>query len=160
FERRPSPPPELRLRRLCTRPTHASHGQPRCRRIRRRSGSPRSVARPSWRPRHRGFADSTRSRGSPRAAARRPPTAPRRLRGTSSPSYWRSPRRAASSHTSSGGRPLVSLTVMRYYLTTPIYYVNASPHIGHAYTTIAADALVRHHKQRGDETFFLTGTDE
>ncbi len=49
---------------------------------------------------------------------------------------------------------------MRYYLTTPIYYVNSSPHIGHAYTTIAADALVRHHKQRGEETFFLTGTDE
>src|SRR4029079_7286372 len=49
---------------------------------------------------------------------------------------------------------------MRYYLTTPIYYVNASPHIGHAYTTIAADVLVRHHRQRGDETFFLTGTDE
>lgn len=49
---------------------------------------------------------------------------------------------------------------MRYYLTTPIYYVNASPHIGHAYTTIAADTLVRHHRQRGDETFFLTGSDE
>jgi methionyl-tRNA synthetase len=55
---------------------------------------------------------------------------------------------------------LVSLKAMRYYLTTPIYYVNSSPHIGHAYTTIAADALVRHHRQRGDETFFLTGTDE
>src|SRR5256884_4825093 len=49
---------------------------------------------------------------------------------------------------------------MRFYLTTPIYYVNATPHIGHAYTTIAADVLVRHHQQRGDETFFLTGTDE
>jgi methionyl-tRNA synthetase len=49
---------------------------------------------------------------------------------------------------------------MRYYLTTPIYYVNATPHIGHAYTTIAADVLVRHHRQRGDDTFFLTGTDE
>jgi methionyl-tRNA synthetase len=48
----------------------------------------------------------------------------------------------------------------RYYLTTPIYYVNSTPHIGHAYTTIAADVLVRHHKQRGEETFFLTGTDE
>lgn len=48
----------------------------------------------------------------------------------------------------------------RYYLTTPIYYVNSTPHIGHAYTTIAADILVRHHRQRGDETFFLTGTDE
>ncbi len=49
---------------------------------------------------------------------------------------------------------------MRFYLTTPIYYVNSTPHIGHAYTTIAADILVRHHRQRGDETFFLTGTDE
>ena len=49
---------------------------------------------------------------------------------------------------------------MRFYLTTPIYYINSTPHIGHAYTTIAADILVRHHKQRGDDTFFLTGTDE
>jgi methionyl-tRNA synthetase len=49
---------------------------------------------------------------------------------------------------------------MRFYLTTPIYYVNATPHIGNAYTTIAADVLARHHRQRGDDTFFLTGTDE
>ena len=49
---------------------------------------------------------------------------------------------------------------MRFYLTTPIYYVNSTPHIGHAYTTIAADILARHHRQRGDETFFLTGVDE
>ena len=49
---------------------------------------------------------------------------------------------------------------MRFYLTTPIYYVNSTPHIGHAYTTIGADIIVRHHRQRGDETFFLTGTDE
>lgn len=49
---------------------------------------------------------------------------------------------------------------MSYYLTTPIYYVNSTPHIGHAYTTIAADILVRHHRQRGEETFFLTGVDE
>jgi methionyl-tRNA synthetase len=49
---------------------------------------------------------------------------------------------------------------MRFYLTTPIYYVNSTPHIGHAYTTIAADVLIRHHRQRGEETFFLTGTDE
>ena len=48
----------------------------------------------------------------------------------------------------------------RFYLTTPIYYVNSTPHIGHAYTTIAADIIVRHRRQRGDETFFLTGTDE
>src|SRR5579864_65409 len=49
---------------------------------------------------------------------------------------------------------------MPYYLTTPIYYVNAKPHIGHAYTTCAADILVRHRRQRGEETFFLTGVDE
>jgi methionyl-tRNA synthetase len=49
---------------------------------------------------------------------------------------------------------------MHYYLTTPIYYVNSTPHIGHAYTTCAADILVRHQKQRGAETFFLTGLDE
>jgi methionyl-tRNA synthetase len=49
---------------------------------------------------------------------------------------------------------------MRYYLTTPIYYVNSTPHIGHAYTTCAADILIRHQKQRGAETFFLTGVDE
>jgi methionyl-tRNA synthetase len=49
---------------------------------------------------------------------------------------------------------------MRFYLTTPIYYVNSTPHIGHAYTTLAADIVVRHHRQRGDDTFFLTGTDE
>jgi methionyl-tRNA synthetase len=48
----------------------------------------------------------------------------------------------------------------RFYLTTPIYYVNDTPHIGHAYTTIAADVVVRHRRQRGDETFFLTGVDE
>jgi methionyl-tRNA synthetase len=49
---------------------------------------------------------------------------------------------------------------MSYYLTTPIYYVNSAPHIGHAYTTIAADILVRHQRQRGQDTFFLTGVDE
>ena len=49
---------------------------------------------------------------------------------------------------------------MRFYLTTPIYYVNDRPHIGHAYTTIAADVLTRHHRQRGDRTWLLTGVDE
>jgi methionyl-tRNA synthetase len=47
-----------------------------------------------------------------------------------------------------------------YYVTTPIYYVNAAPHLGHAYTTIAADVMARHHRQRGEDVFFLTGTDE
>lgn len=49
---------------------------------------------------------------------------------------------------------------MTYFLTTPIYYVNAEPHLGHAYTTIAADVLARHMRQRGEDVFFLTGTDE
>jgi methionyl-tRNA synthetase len=49
---------------------------------------------------------------------------------------------------------------MSYYVTTPIYYVNAEPHLGHAYTTIAADVLARHKRQRGEDVFFLTGTDE
>jgi methionyl-tRNA synthetase len=49
---------------------------------------------------------------------------------------------------------------MAYYVTTPIYYVNDTPHIGHAYTTIAADILARHQRQRGQDTFFLTGVDE
>ena len=47
-----------------------------------------------------------------------------------------------------------------YYVTTPIYYVNDKPHIGHAYTTVLADVLARYHRAKGDDTFFLTGTDE
>ncbi len=47
-----------------------------------------------------------------------------------------------------------------FYLTTPLYYVNARPHIGHAYTTIVADCLARWHRQQGEEVFLLTGTDE
>ncbi len=52
------------------------------------------------------------------------------------------------------------MAAVSYYVTTPIYYVNSTPHIGHAYTTIAADILVRHYRQRGEDTFFLTGVDE
>src|SRR5262249_10505584 len=47
-----------------------------------------------------------------------------------------------------------------FYITTPIYYVNARPHIGHAYTTIACDTVARRHRMLGDDTWFLTGTDE
>jgi methionyl-tRNA synthetase len=50
--------------------------------------------------------------------------------------------------------------VSRYYVTTPIYYVNDIPHIGHAYTSIAADVIARWRRLQGDEVFFLTGTDE
>ena len=48
----------------------------------------------------------------------------------------------------------------RFYVTTPIYYVNDVPHIGHAYTTVTADALARWHRLLGEDVFFLTGTDE
>ena len=47
-----------------------------------------------------------------------------------------------------------------YYVTTPLYYVNDKPHVGHAYTTIAADVLARWNRFLGKEVFFLTGTDE
>ncbi len=48
----------------------------------------------------------------------------------------------------------------KFYVTTPIYYVNAPPHIGHALTSIEADVLARHRRLKGDKVFFLTGTDE
>ncbi len=52
------------------------------------------------------------------------------------------------------------MTKKKFYVTTPIYYPNDIPHIGHAYTTLAADVLARYHKLKGDDVFFLTGTDE
>jgi methionyl-tRNA synthetase len=52
------------------------------------------------------------------------------------------------------------MTKKPFYLTTPLYYVNDVPHIGHAYTTVAADVLARWKRLRGEEVFFLTGTDE
>ncbi len=48
----------------------------------------------------------------------------------------------------------------RFYVTTPIYYVNSLPHVGHIYTTVVADTLARYHRLAGDEVYFLTGTDE
>jgi methionyl-tRNA synthetase len=48
----------------------------------------------------------------------------------------------------------------RYYVTTPIYYVNGAPHIGHAYTSIATDVMARFKRLDGYDVFFLTGTDE
>ena len=47
-----------------------------------------------------------------------------------------------------------------FYITTPIYYVNAEPHIGHAYTTIASDVLARYQRLKGNSVYFLTGVDE
>ena len=48
----------------------------------------------------------------------------------------------------------------KFYITTPIYYVNDRTHLGHAYTTIAADVLARYHRLKKEKVFFLTGTDE
>lgn len=55
---------------------------------------------------------------------------------------------------------LISNRGKRFFITTPIYYVNAQPHLGHSYTTIAADVLARYHRLQNKEVFFLTGTDE
>jgi methionyl-tRNA synthetase len=54
----------------------------------------------------------------------------------------------------------VSSTAAGEYITTPIYYVNAEPHLGHTYTTVVADTLARYHRSHGTPTFFVTGTDE
>ncbi len=54
----------------------------------------------------------------------------------------------------------MTATHKKFYITTPIYYVNDRPHIGHSYTTILADVLARYHRLLGEPTFFLTGTDE
>ena len=66
-----------------------------------------------------------------------------------------------------GAEPLPELTQSgnplergTFYATTPIFYVNAEPHMGHAYTTILVDVVSRFHRLKGDDTFFLTGTDE
>ena len=48
----------------------------------------------------------------------------------------------------------------KYFITTPIYYINDRHHIGHAYTTIAADVFARHYRLKGRDVYFLTGTDE
>jgi hypothetical protein len=51
-------------------------------------------------------------------------------------------------------------TTTKFYITTPIYYVNARPHIGHTYTTVVCDTIARRQRMMGVDTFFLTGTDE
>ena len=48
----------------------------------------------------------------------------------------------------------------KFYITTPLYYVNADPHIGHSYTQIATDVLAKFHRFLGEDVFFMTGTDE
>src|SRR2546429_8203052 len=63
-------------------------------------------------------------------------------------------------HVASPLSPLDTMPKDTFYLTTPIYYVNDVPHIGHAYTTVATDFLARYHRLRGERVHFLTGTDE
>ncbi|GAB0138561.1 hypothetical protein EsDP_00006791, partial [Epichloe bromicola] len=69
-------------------------------------------------------------------------------------------RNVPRSRWSSSGRPAASSTEKPYYITTPIFYVNAAPHIGHLYTMVLADVLNRWQQIKGRKTFFLTGTDE
>ena len=59
-----------------------------------------------------------------------------------------------------GARSAHPTIVSRFYITTPIYYINAQPHLGHAYTRMVADAIARAHRLMGEDVFFLTGTDE
>src|SRR3954470_22498768 len=58
------------------------------------------------------------------------------------------------------GRVIKRAMSNRFYITTPIYYPNGEPHLGHVYTTICADTIARYHRLASDDTFFLTGTDE
>ncbi len=77
-----------------------------------------------------------------------------------------SPRRAACGQPPTAARPArprhlqPEFFVQPFFLTTPIYYVNARPHLGHAYTTLVADSMIRFQRMMGRRTFFLTGTDE
>src|SRR3954447_19558900 len=58
------------------------------------------------------------------------------------------------------GRVIKRAMSNRFYITTPIYYPNGEPHLGHVYTTLCADVVARYHRLAGDDTYFLTGTDE
>ena len=83
--------------------------------------------------------------------------------GSLMPRSYGRPRCGAGRDRRAGSGPWRSVryrAVSRFYITTPIYYVNDAPHVGHAYTTVNADALARWHRLIGDEVFFLTGTDE
>src|SRR5207248_4738424 len=69
-------------------------------------------------------------------------------------------RRAAAGNSRGCQSGLRRTKEMKYYITTPIYYVNAAPHLGHAYTTIVADLLKRFKRMQGYEAFVTTGSDE
>ena len=113
-------------------PAASEDARPRRRLRRRRPAPPGPVRRPPARRRQRRRRPDRHPRQRPLPGADRPRAAPAERSGAS----------------------------MTYYVTTPIYYVNAEPHLGHAYSTMAADVLARHMRQRGEDVFFLTGTDE
>jgi methionyl-tRNA synthetase len=71
-----------------------------------------------------------------------------------------SPASAAVKNTINPISGLQENALSSYYITTPIYYVNAKPHLGHTYTTVVADALKRFHAMKGEDARMLTGTDE
>ena len=102
-----------------------------------------------------------RSAGGRARARRAGPAGPPRERARRA-----SHRRSAARAVRRGRRPAPTYTALMprpgepYYVTTPIYYVNGEPHLGHAYTTIAADVATRHARRCGADAFFLTGTDE
>ena len=97
----------------------------------------------------------------------RRPSVPEAVKPAASMCWWSGPHRTTSGARveprtlgRSDGAHVACRGVARFYVTTPIYYVNDAPHIGHAYTTVTADALARWHRLLGDDVIFLTGTDE
>src|SRR5690606_28162489 len=103
-----------------------------------------------------------RGRRGPRGRGGRPAPARARLAGAGGRAGV--PGRRGQAHVSAAAAARAAarsrIVMSRFYITTPIYYVNDVPHLGHAYTTIVADALARFHRAVGDDTRFLTGTDE
>src|SRR5690349_952448 len=114
----------------------------------------RRAARSSW----SSGRQTTSTKGCPMRRSRPSASSSIRVRSGAMPreSLPASPARARMRSTTPNSLELP----VTYFLTTPIYYVNAEPHLGHAYTTIAADVVARHMRQRGEDVFFLTGTDE
>src|SRR5215211_7086666 len=110
---------------------------------------------------HRRRGDARSHRGRPQGDAQEPHSAA--SPAPAAAGRWLTGRRFDSRQAPSRRHPCRVGSIedrMPYYVTTPIYYVNGEPHLGHAYTTIAADILARHMRQRGEDVFFLTGTDE
>ena len=146
--RPPAPPPRSAPRRVPLR-RRSRRPAPRRRRPRRRAPAlaarQRAAAGAPRRSAARGLGAALARRPGAGSARAPPPAASRRRAGDG---RRRRPRRAAARLTPRSVRGRMARS-HAFYVTTPIYYVNAAPHLGHAYTTIAADVLARHHRQRG-----------